>query len=315
MADLFDIVVRRQIYVEGLKHKKGAEFAATLAKLRTELYNRLSAFPYAELGDATKLALNVLIADLRKIATGIFDPYLRALIEWLQRYVNVDVDLLAGLFAEAVPARAERVKDSDPDKVWAMAVNAPMAATGTLPRPFLLALLPALYVKLERMTFQTYANAGTKDDLIKAIVGSPNSDNAEGLLRQLRQQGDAATNTVLQHLANQIGDSLGAKIAGFYEWVSVLDAKTTAICWNRDGNRYSYGKGPIPPAHVNCRSTIVPITSFDAPKTPTSYPAWLRGQPDEFIADALDGRRGDIYERSRPITLNEYGAKAGLIRA
>lgn len=313
MAELFDIVVRRQIYIEGLKAAKGLEFNVALAKLRVQLANRLSGFEYADLGDATKKAIRGLIVDLRAIAKTIFDPYLKALIEWLQRFVAVDRDLLIGVYADAAPEARTRLQEAKPaEDMWAAGILAPMAATGTLALPFLLALLPSAMVRLERLVTQSYANRGTLADLKKSIVGTSNANFSDGALRQLGAQTGAATNTVLQHLANQINESLGAKIVGFYEWVSVLDDRTTKICTERDGNVYPYGRGPIPPAHVNCRSSIVPVRIGD-PKSPNSFSDWVRGQPDEFVADALDGRRGARYERSPPLSLNDYGAKPGLI--
>jgi hypothetical protein len=315
MAELFDIVVRRQIYIEGLKASKGNEFALVLSRLRTQLAHRLSGFQYDELGNATKTALRTLITDLRAIAKSIFDPYLKALIDWLQRFCRVDRDLLAGLYGEAVPGARTRLQDApDGQDMWAMGIKVPLAATGTLALPFLAALLPMLYVKIERLTFQHYANHSTRDELIRALVGNPNTTKFDGYVRQLNAAGNAATNTVLQHLANQIGESLGEKVAGWYEWVSVLDDKTTNICLSRDGNRYIFGKGPVPPAHVNCRSTIVPVDR-GAPRTPTNFFDWLQEQPDEFVTDALDGRRGRRYEGSSPLTLNAYGAKSPLIGA
>jgi SPP1 gp7 family putative phage head morphogenesis protein len=315
MAELFDIVVRRQIYIEGLKAAKGQEFALVLSRLRTQLAQRLSGFQYDQLGNATKTALRKLIVDLRAIAKAVFDPYLKALIDWLQRFCRVDTTLLRGVFGDAVPDARTRLQGApEGDDLWALAIGLPMAATGTLALPFLGALLPMLYVKIERLTLQNYANQSTRDELIRALVGNPNSTKFDGYIKQLNSAGNAATNTVLQHLANQISNSLGEKVAGWYEWVSVLDDRTTKICISRDGNRYVFGQGPVPPAHVNCRSTIVPVNKGDR-KTPSSYNDWVRTQPDEFVADALDGRRRARYEGSSPLSLTEYGAKSPLIGA
>lgn len=312
MAELFDIVVRRQIYIEGLKASKNAEWAATLQKLRVELANRLSGFQFDELGNATKTALRSLITDLRKIARTIFDPYLKALIDWLQRFMRVDGDLLARVYGDAAPEAREALETVDPDRLWALALAAPLAATGTLALPFLSALLPSLYVKLERLTLQHYASHETKAALINAIAGPANTKEPQGLIRQLNAQGAAATNTIIQHLASQSNEAFAAKVAGVYEWVSVLDDRTTKICISRDGKRYIFGRGPIPPAHIGCRSTIVPVRPGDPP-TPNSFSEWLSGQSDEFVADALDGRRGARYDRASPLSLNEYGAKSNLI--
>ena len=80
-----------------------------------------------------------------------------------------------------------------------------------------------------------------------------------------------------------------------YEYVAILDARTTALCGSLDGRRFRYGKGPMPPQHFNCRSTTVPIIDDEDlrrrfPNTrpsevgrvpqDLSYPNWLKRNPD-----------------------------------
>lgn len=315
MAELFDIVVRRQIYIEGLKAAKGQDFGKMITGLRRELNVRLSQLDFEELGDITKTALRRLIVDLRSIAKTHFDPWLKSLIEWLQRFVQVDRDLLLGVYAKAVPEAATELEDAPEDKdMWAAAIAFPLAATGTLALPFLTALLPSAWVRLERLVMQHYASRSKTNELRRAIVGTEASNFNDGALRLLNAQATAATNTVLQHLANQINQSLGAKIVGFYEWVSILDDKTSAICIERDGNRYAYGRGPIPPAHPNCRSTTCPV-KIGSPATPNTFAEWVRAQPFSFINDALDGQRSSRYERTAPIDLDAYSGKETIIGA
>jgi SPP1 gp7 family putative phage head morphogenesis protein len=313
MAELFDIVVRRQIYIEGLKHAKANEWAKTLAALRRELEARLTLTNAEDLGEMTKKALRELIRDLRAIARRIFDPWLKSLIEWLRQFVVADTDMLATLYApHGDEDAAQALDDADGDKLYAAALLAPLEATGTLALPFLLALAPSVMVRLERLVLQHYAQRSTVAELRKAIVGTEALKFNDGAMRNIQRQAEAATNTVLQHLANQVNDALGAKLVGFYEWVSVLDDRTTKICISRDGNRYAYGQGPVPPAHVNCRSTTVP-SPFGAKGSPNDFAEWLSTQPFEFINDALYGQRNARYERTPAINLSDYVGKLDLI--
>lgn len=48
-----------------------------------------------------------------------------------------------------------------------------------------------------------------------------------------------------------------------YRWLSSIDNRTSDICSNLNGQVFPIGRGPLPPAHVNCRSTIVPVTELD----------------------------------------------------
>lgn len=314
MAELFDIVVRRQVYIEGLKADRGADWARTLAELQRLLRERLSLIEFDDLGEMTKTAVKRLIIDLRAIAKSVFDPYLSSLILWLQRYVGIDLGMLAELFKphadnEQDSAALEETTDED---MWAAAIAAPLAATGTLALPFLLALLPSTMVRLERLVMQHYASRSSAAELRQAIIGTAPARFNDGSLRAIQRQAEAATNTVIQHLANQINETLGHKIVGFYEWVSVLDDRTTKICTDRDGKRYPYKQGPLPPAHVNCRSTTVPV-KIGAPKTPDSFNEWIKTQPFEFINDAFDGQRPARYEKASAINLDEFLEKLGLI--
>jgi len=101
-----------------------------------------------------------------------------------------------------------------------------------------------------------------------------------------------------------------------YEWVSTLDARTSLICMNRDGLVYPFApESPYPPAHFNCRSTVIPVVDpkFDlgskvAGKRPavgaqgakqvsanTTYEQWLKRQPASFQDSVLGRSRGQLF--------------------
>lgn len=54
-----------------------------------------------------------------------------------------------------------------------------------------------------------------------------------------------------------------------YQWVTTLDNRTSKICASRAGitKKKLEDFGIRPPAHINCRSQIVPFGEFDDPKT------------------------------------------------
>ena len=105
-----------------------------------------------------------------------------------------------------------------------------------------------------------------------------------------------------------------------YRWVSTLDSRTSFICMSRDGNKYKYNSDdPVPPAHWNCRSTIIPIIDpkFDAGAdiegdrpsiggdgvelvgAKTTYGGWLRRQPASFQDEALGPTRAALFRRGK----------------
>lgn len=108
-----------------------------------------------------------------------------------------------------------------------------------------------------------------------------------------------------------------------YEWVSVLDSRTSLICASRDGTVYPFTDDPVispkPPAHFSCRSTITPRVKPEyegkvkkpKPRTAqgakgtttvrqtTTYESWLRRQPKSFQDEVLGKTRGALFRRGK----------------
>lgn len=315
MAELFDIMLRRAVYVEGLKGGKNAAFHVVIGNLNREIRSELAHVDFADLSDLSRTAIRKLIASLKDAVRRIFDPWLKSLLAWLEEYVRADWDMLLGLSREAGFEPKARFADKEPSDLFAAFLKRPMAATGTLLLPFAAGFALGGAVRIERTVMTNVANRATKDDLLKALVGTPALLNKDGATDALERQARAVQNTIIQHLSAQLGETLADALTGWYDWISVLDGKTTRICIDRDGNRYQVGKGPIPPAHVNCRSTTVPVHKDAAPTSAINFGMWASNQPEEFVNDALDGRNGGSYEGTRPLSLADYIGKRSLIGA
>ena len=122
----------------------------------------------------------------------------------------------------------------------------------------------------------------------------------------------------MQHVANTARvETMKANedIVKGYRWVSTLDGRTSEVCRSLDGKQFDIGKGPIPPAHPNCRSTTVPVlkswrelgldidemapgqrASQDGPVSSTlTYYDWLKRQPASFVEEALGKTRAALF--------------------
>ena len=167
------------------------------------------------------------------------------------------------------------------------------------------------------------------------------------LRREIAQSGavavrhaEALVRTSVQTVAN------GARMATYaanddivagLQWLSTLDGRTSTTCQARSGLRWTLDGKPIghhvkfsrPPAHFNCRSTLIPLldmderlegtqASADGPKDAAwSFEDWLRtktpGEQDDMLGAtrARRWRRGDytlaqlIDQDGRPLTLAE----------
>lgn len=115
-------------------------------------------------------------------------------------------------------------------------------------------------------------------------------------------------------------------VIGEEMYVATLDTRTSAVCRALDGKRFPIGKGPRPPQHFNCRSTVVPVVkswkelglpfkesestraSIDG-QVPASvnYEEWLRDQPNAVQNRVLGSRRADMF-REGDVTLERFVA-------
>lgn len=305
MAELFDVIIRHQVYLEGLKRGRNEDFPKVLGQLDRALRTGLAHIDYSSLGQASKRQLNDLLVALRKAMRAIFDPWLKALTEWLERYMQVEVEAFNAYFET----------DADPDAVFASSKTEPMGADGLFWLPLLRGSTVYAMTKIERLVMFGYANQQSPDEIIRGFLGTKGNRYRDGIGRLLDNSTTAAVSTVMQHLSAQASMNAAKKAFGTtaqYEWVSVLDDVTTKICRDRDGKRYVYGRGPVPPAHMRCRSSIVPVYSA-APTPDLRFEMWAKRQSADFINDAFDGKPPKRYEGSAALTLAQYKAKRSLI--
>lgn len=305
MADLFNVLVRHAVYLEGLKRGQTAGFPKLLAQLDAALRSSLAGIEYDNLGDANKTQLNKLLVELRKAMRLVFSPYINNLVVWLERFMAVEVDNFEAYFKPPQP--------TDPTALFAASKTEPMGEGN-----FWLAYLNgySLYTmsRIERLVTNGYVTRLTKQQIINSLIGTKANNYRDGIGRQLDNLNRGAIATTIQHLSQYASTNIAKKVYGEYEWVSVLDDATTDICRGRDGNVYVYGRGPIPPAHGGCRSTTVP--RYDRAGTPElRFGMWAKQQPEVFIKDAFDGKVPSRYEGTAALTLDQYRGKRKIITA
>jgi SPP1 gp7 family putative phage head morphogenesis protein len=110
-----------------------------------------------------------------------------------------------------------------------------------------------------------------------------------------------------------------------YRYIATLDSRTSSICRALDNQEFPYGKGPTPPQHFGCRSTIVAVIDPDIlpPSTiakrasadgpvfiNTSYGQWLKDQPLKTQQDVLGASKVPYFNR----LVDKYGAKNAMAK-
>lgn len=156
---------------------------------------------------------------------------------------------------------------------------------------------------------------------IRELIDTRHTQQAKTLVR-------TATNATSNLARSAFLTSNKGLIKG-YEWISTLDNRTTLICAGRDGNIYKMGKGPLPPAHWGCRSTIVPrvkeeflieqiigerpqkgADGIGVTSAKTTYEQWLRRQPAAFQDEILGPSRGKLF-RAGGVRVDQFRDETG----
>lgn len=316
MDPLLNVILRHQIYAEGLKAGRQGEYLRVMAQLNLAMRRELSNVTYDELGDLSKRQLDKLLASLKKAAKSIFDAYLNDMIKWLEDFMHEDFEFWQFAYGMIAADEGEELEEeADEEKTWGAIGALPMGANGYAWRIFLAANGILATNKIVAMVTQHWANKSKKQELIDALLGTPAAKLNDGLIARLARDGNAASNTVIQHITANTNAAVAAQWWPEYVWISVLDNATTDICRNRNGLKWRYGEGPVPPAHVGCRSTIGPVTRRSPLADMPAFKLWAAAQSEAFKEDAFDGKTPSRYEGSKPITLAEYREKRQLIVA
>jgi SPP1 gp7 family putative phage head morphogenesis protein len=161
-----------------------------------------------------------------------------------------------------------------------------------------------------------YYQGQTTNQILQTIRGTRAQQFTDGLLAMSNKDASLMTRTALQHSASQAREQVwraNSDIVKKVRWVSTLDARTSQICQSLDGQQYPVDKGPRPPIHIGCRSTVVAVLddrfafldqgatraargsqgagSVDAKQT---YFSWLKDQPAGFQDAAIGQQRARL---------------------
>lgn len=292
---LLDRMLRHQIYLEGYKASHVDPWIDTLGKLITDFRYIFSRFDYENMREFTRRELRNLTAQLNIAQTTRFTTFFDNLLKELQRFSRIEHQVAIGIMQSvtAIPAGIPK-----PDSLWARTLNEPIAATGDVLTGLGATVIASTAQTVARQVRTGYANGLTKNALANDIVGTASRNFRNGLIPKFQRWGAASINTAIQHVSATAVDYLSSKLFDNYQWVSVLDERTSEICISRNGRIYSYATGPRPPAHPNCRSTIVPIA--DDPTDMPTFKEWFLDQAEDVKL---------AYQRKLALTLEEYHNK------
>jgi SPP1 gp7 family putative phage head morphogenesis protein len=145
---------------------------------------------------------------------------------------------------------------------------------------------------------QGFIEGRTVDQMVTALRGTRANRFKDGILEVNRRGAEAMVRTAVTHTASVASEetysAMGDLVEGV-EWVATLDSRTTVTCASLDGKVFAVGKGPRPPAHVNCRSTTIPRVAGLEPVKRTTYAEWLKAQSPKVQDDILGPSKAALF--------------------
>lgn len=313
---LYDAQVRHQVFIERLKSGEVAKFAPFLKQIDKAIRERLSG---DDITDLTRARLEKLLEAVDGLLLGIFTAYTDQLNLDLIDLAQYEATFEASTLSQVGPATFEAVVPAVA-QIRAAVLTNPLSVRGAdggkLLKPFIQGWASTERTRVVNAIRQGFFEGQTNSEIIKAIRGTKALQYKDGILATTDRNASAIVRTAVQHVATQARmETLkeNSDVVQAVEWVSTLDSRTTPTCKSLDGKRFKIDEGPRPPAHIGCRSTVVPITRFsglfgkDATRASKgadgakqvdaslSYYEWLKTQPASFQDAALGKARAQLF--------------------
>jgi SPP1 gp7 family putative phage head morphogenesis protein len=309
---LLEANIRSQVLLERLKSGEVRKFEPFLREIDRMLRDKLA---LQELSTFQRTRLESLLREVDSLLGTIFGRYTQQLQADLLQVADYQSGLEARSIGNAVASYVPNIPSDT--QIKAAILSQPLSVRGVGGGKLLQAFISD-WSKSERDTLtgairQGYFEGQTNAQIVQRIRGTKALKYADGLLDVTSRHANAIVRTSIQHVAGVARFETwqaNTDIVKGYEWVSTLDSRTTVICQSLDGRVFELGGGPVPPAHVNCRSTTTPVlddsfsflrkgaerASQDGP-VPASetYYSWLKGQPAAFQNEVLGKSRAQLF--------------------
>ncbi|MFA0813353.1 minor capsid protein [Microbulbifer epialgicus] len=303
---------RHAVYLERLKSGEVNQFAAFLQQIDRSIKQRLSSHDLTEFSRTRLERLLIVVdSDLSEIFRKYYDQlagHLLDLAEYESEFEvrNLQAALIAGV-ETVIPA---------PAQVRAAVLSTPLSVRGPdggqLIEPFIKDWTSSERKRVTGAIRQGFFEGQTTLQIIRNVRGTKANKYRDGILAITQRNASAVIRTVIAHtsLVARMETMRGnSDLLEGVRWTSTLDSRTSAPCRGLDGRVFPLDKGPRPPIHINCRSTVVAVLkkkyralSEGATRASkdgyvdasTIYYQWLKQQPLEFVQDIIGPTRAKL---------------------
>lgn len=325
---LLDELIRHQVYVERFKRGQLLDLQRFLGKLLADVTGQLGEKynDVTEAKSARQQKLEKLLKDIGQLSDQVSTQMSDVVQNQLKELAAYESGFLASAVTTVVPV-AISFEAVGATQLWAAATARPFE--GRLMEQWFKDYTVAQKSRLTEAVRMSVAEGETVDQAIRRVRGTKALNFQDGIVQGINRRGaEALVRTAINHTVTMARQETLVENEGVVKgvtWRSTLDGKTSPICIARDGKVYGLTEGPRPPAHPNCRSTIVPLLKSwselgidlkEAPEgtrasmdgqVPESlkYGEWLKRQPRSFQDDVLGPTKAQLF-RKGGLTVDKF---------
>lgn len=328
---LLDSTVAHQVGLQRYSAATVRKIVALLNRTDDDIVAQIARMdPTAVKGTYARRRLEKLLEALEALSDEATQAATSALTDDLRDLSSYEAAYQTAMIAAAVPIRLDIVTPTD-TQLWAAVNSRPFQ--GRLLKEWVSDYSEGARKRLRDAIRTGFVEGETIDQMIRRVRGTAANQYRDGVLETTRRGAEALVRTSVNHTANAARSQLYVQnddLVKGVRWVATLDSRTTLVCASRDGHVYPPDSGPRPPAHINCRSTTVPVLKswkelgISLPEAPEgtrasmdgqvpasqTYDTWLRGRSAEFQDEVLGVTKAKLF-RDGGLTLDRFVDRAG----
>lgn len=239
--------------------------AELVEKLRKHL-NKLAGKPVDFKGERLKTMLQ----EVRQARETVLQEFRESLNETLPSLAQVEAEAELAMMNAVVPLE---VGFAAADSIRLKAIAEAKPFHGKLLKDWYSDLATRDKGRIVQALQLGLTQGETVDDIVRRVVGTRANKYTDGVLSASRREAAAVVRTAISHVSTHAREMVweaNPDIIGALIWTATLDGRTSAVCRSRDGHgaptpghELPEGVPPLqpagarPPAHFNCRSTLV----------------------------------------------------------
>lgn len=316
---VYNAIVRHQVQLERYKAGVFKAVKPVLTKTISDIVRKIDSLPE----NTTRARYERVLAEIQVMNIEASNKLAAKLKDELKQLADQEREFVHSAITESIPT--------------AVAVKIGLPSLNELRK--LINVEPFHGLVLEEWT-KKIGQAATLRARQQLYIGLAEGESIPKIVKRMQFIGDQSTRdlemvvrTSINHVTNQVKSSVygeNSDVLSGVMWRSTLDGRTSEICQARDGEIYPLDEHPVPPAHPNCRSVLVPIIKsykqlgYDAEELPEgtrasmngqvpaseTYDSWLRKQPKEFVVDVLGEGKAKLFLNDG-LTLDKFVDTSG----